>query len=273
MAEICTIGRMRHKNIVQLHGWCHEDEHLLLVFEYMPNGSLDRFIGKATTFLDWKTRHNILTGLASALLYLHEECGNPVVHRDVKPNNVMLDSDYNAHLGDFGLARLLQNDASSVTTMLAGTPGYLAPEVGFTGKATPESDVYSFGMVVLELVCGKRSRGIMDENSLVDYVWNLYGKNVLIECVDEKLKGSKFDDDEEKQVKRMLIVGLACLHPDSTFRPTIRKVVHILLNTNDALMMDLPETRPCGVYVSISSSSAASTTTNFGSKSGSALLN
>ena len=93
----------------------------------------------------------LLTWLASALLFLHEDSGNPVVHRDVKPNNVMLDEDFNAHLGDFGLARLLQNDAS-VTTMLAGTPGYLAPEVGFTGKSTPESDVYSFGMVVIEVV-------------------------------------------------------------------------------------------------------------------------
>ncbi|XP_062163811.1 probable L-type lectin-domain containing receptor kinase S.7 [Alnus glutinosa] len=234
----------------------------------MQNGSLDLFIGKG--FLDWKTRHKILTGLASALLYLHEECGNPVVHRDVKPSNVMLDSDYNAHLGDFGLARLLQNDAS-VTTMLAGTPGYLAPEVGFTGKATPESDVYSFGMVVLEVICGKRSRGVMDEDSLVDYVWNLYGKNVLLECVDKKLEGNcKFDEEE---VKRTLIVGLACLHPDSSFRPRIRKVVHILLNPNEpALMINLPETRPCGFYVSISSSSAAYTTTNFGSKTGSALL-
>jgi serine/threonine protein kinase len=192
-----------------------------------------------------------------------------VVHRDVQPNNVMLDSDYNDHLGDFGLARLLQNDAASATTMLAGTPGYLAPEVGFTGKATPESDVYSFGMVVLELVCGKRSRGIMEENSLVDYVWNLYGKNVLLECVDHKLEGCKF---EEEEVKRMVIVGLACLHPDSTFRPTIRKVVQILLNPNEPLMMELPETRPCGVYVSISSSSASTTTTHFGSKTCSALL-
>lgn len=123
LAEICTIGRLRHKNLVQLQGWCHDKEQLFLVYEYMPNGSLDRYIGKI--FLDWKTRYNILIGLASALLYLHEECGNPVVHRDVKPNNVMLDSEYNAHLGDFGLARLLQGENNFVTTMVAGTPGKL----------------------------------------------------------------------------------------------------------------------------------------------------
>ncbi|XP_017630205.2 L-type lectin-domain containing receptor kinase IX.1-like [Gossypium arboreum] len=257
-AEICTIGRLRHKNIVQLQGWCHEGEHHLLVYEYMPNGSLDRYFGKK--FLDWDTRFKILTGLASALLYLHEDSSNPVVHRDVKPNNVMLDEEFNAHLGDFGLARLLQND-DSVTTMLAGTPGYLAPEVGFTGKSTPESDVYSFGMVVIEVVCGRRSKGIMDENSLVDYVWNSYGQNELLNCVDPKLE-SEFD---EEQVKRTLIVGLACLHPDSTQRPKIRKVVQIFLNPDEPLM-DLPESRPSAVYITVSSS-GSTTTTNIESKS------
>ncbi|CAL5358963.1 unnamed protein product [Camellia sinensis] len=122
--KICTISRLRHKNLLQLQGWCHDHDQLLLVYKYLPNGSLDRFIGKDNAFLDWATRYKVLLGLASALVYLHEECGNPVVHRDVKPNNVMLDSKYNAHLGDFGLARLLQNEAS-VTTRIAGTPGYL----------------------------------------------------------------------------------------------------------------------------------------------------
>lgn len=255
LAEICTIGRLRHKNLVQLRGWCHEREHLLLVYEYMANGSLDLFIGKG--FLDWKTRYKILTGLASALLYLHEECDKPIVHRDVKPNNVMLDSEYNARLGDFGLARLIQNDAC-VTTMMAGTPGYLAPEVSFSGKATPEFDVYSFGMVALEVACGRRSKGLFEENSLVDYVWSLYGKNALLECVDKQLEG-EFD---EEQVKRTLTVGFASLHPDCMLRPKIRKVVQIFLNPNEPLM-DLPHARPNAVYVSVSSAS----TTDVGSSS------
>nr|POE98666.1 l-type lectin-domain containing receptor kinase ix.1 [Quercus suber] len=204
MAEICTIGSMRHKNIVQLQGWCHEGENLLLVYEFMSNGSLDRFIGKE--FLDWETR-------------------------------------------------ILQNDAS-VTTLLAGTRGYLAPEIGFIGKATPESDVYSFGMVVLEVVCGKRSKDIMDEHDLVDYVWNLYGENRLLECVDQMLQG-KFD---EEQVKRTLIVGLACLHPDSMFRPKMRKLVNILMDPNEPLM-NLPGNRPSGVYVVFPCNSSTSPTT------------
>ncbi|XP_025888396.1 probable L-type lectin-domain containing receptor kinase S.7 [Solanum lycopersicum] len=163
--DSATTVAVKQINVTSKQGWCYDGEKLLLVYEYMPNGSLDKYIGKI--FLDWDTRFKILSGLESSLVYLHEECGNPIVYRDIKPNNVMLDTKYNAHLGDFGLARLLQNE-NFVTTMVAGTPGYLAPEVSYTGRATPESDVYSFGMVVLEVVCGRRSKGIMDENSLVD---------------------------------------------------------------------------------------------------------
>ncbi|XP_028093945.1 probable L-type lectin-domain containing receptor kinase S.5 [Camellia sinensis] len=152
----------------------------------------------------------------------------------------MLDSQYNAHIGDFGLARLLQNKAL-VTTRIAGTPGYLAPEVSFTGRATPESDVYNFGMVVLEVVCGKRSKGIMYENSLVDSVWTLYEKvvDVLLDCVDRLLEG-KFDEEE---VKRSLIVGLACLHPNFMLRPRMRKVVQVFMNPNKP-PLNLSESQP-----------------------------
>ncbi|KAL7166288.1 hypothetical protein ACSBR2_037044 [Camellia fascicularis] len=234
LAEICTISHLRHKNLLQLQGWCDDHDQLLLVYEYMPNGSRDYFIGKDNTFLDWATRYKVLLGLASTLVYLHEECGNPVVHRDVKPNNVMLDSQYNAHIGDFGLARVLQNEAS-VTTRIAGTLGYLAPEVSFTSRATPESNVYNFGMAVLEVVCGKRSKGIMDENNLVDSVWTLYEKGVdaLLDCVDRLVEG-KFDEEE---VKRSLVVGLACLHPDFMLRPRMRKVVQVFMEPP----LNLPE--------------------------------
>ncbi|XP_068651536.1 probable L-type lectin-domain containing receptor kinase S.5 [Aristolochia californica] len=253
LAEICTIGRLRHKNIVQLLGWCHESDHLLLVYEFMPNGSLDRYISKG--FLDWPTRYEILTGLASALLYLHEECGQTVVHRDVKPNNVMLDAEFNAHLGDFGLARLLHNE-TPVTTMLAGTPGYLAPESSYTGKATIESDVFSFGIVVLEVLCGRRSWGAgVGENNLVDHIWDLHGKGELLQGVDSRLEG-KFESEE---MKRALLVALACSHPDPALRPKIRKVVHVLTNPNEPLM-NLPESRPTAIYVPVLSPRASMTT-------------
>ncbi|XP_047338255.1 probable L-type lectin-domain containing receptor kinase S.5 [Impatiens glandulifera] len=257
LAEICTIGCLRHKNIVQLIGWCHGHSQLLLVYEYMSNGSLDRYIGK-DHILDWPTRYKILQGLASALLYLHEECGNPVVHRDVKPNNVMIDSEFNAHLGDFGLARLLQN-RTSITTMIAGTPGYMAPEVSFTGRATPESDVYSFGMVLLEVICGKRSTGVFDEEgSLVEEVWTFHEKERLLDCVDHKLEGQY----DSVQARRILILALACLHPDLMFRPTMRRVVQIFVNPDEPLV-DLPDTRPNEVYVSLNPSSVSTTRTDF----------
>lgn len=258
MAEISTIGRLRHKNLVQLQGWCHDRNNLLLVYEFMPNGSLDRFISKG--FLDWPTRYRIIIGLASALLYLHEECGNVVIHRDVKPNNVMLDANYNAHLGDFGLARLLLHE-TSVTTMLAGTLGYLAPECSYTGKATTESDVFSFGIVVLEVVCGRRTLGGIGENNLVDYVWELHGKGQLINGVDSRLKGEL----EEEEMHRALVVGLLCSHPDPRLRPNMRKVIQVLTNPNEPLM-ELPESRPTAIYVTVlspavSMNPTASTTT------------
>ncbi|CAL5422597.1 unnamed protein product [Camellia sinensis] len=243
LAEICTISRQRHKNILHLQGWCHDHVQLQLVYEYMPNGSLHCFIGKDNTFLDWATRYKVLLGLALVLVYLHEGCGNPVVHRDVKPNNVMLDSQYNARIGDFGLAGLLQNEAS-VTTRIAGTPGYLTPEVSFTGRATPESDVYNFG-----------------KNSLVNGVWTLYEKGVyaLLDCVDRLLEG-KFDEEE---VKRSLVVGLACLHPDFMLRPWIRKVVQVFMNPNEP-PLNLPELQPNLVCLSLNSSTITSTTTDLG---------
>ncbi|KRG90168.1 hypothetical protein GLYMA_20G072500v4 [Glycine max] len=242
LAEICTIGRLRHKNLVKLQGGASEG----IIFSWQGQFEL---ANQAT---------RILQGLASALLYLHEECGNPFVHRDVKPNNVMLDSNHDAHLGDFGLARLLKNEGS-VTTNLNGTLGYLAPELSFTGRATPESDVYSFGMVVLEVTCGKRLNWLKQGNSFVDSVWNLHSQNALLECVDQRLE-NKFDEEE---AKRALMVGLACMHPDSLFRPRMRKVVNIFQNPNEPLM-ELPGVRPTGVYVSVSSSTSASNSSSRG---------
>ncbi|XP_021738427.1 L-type lectin-domain containing receptor kinase IX.1-like [Chenopodium quinoa] len=244
LAEICTIGRLRHRNILQLQGWSHENNQLLLVYDFMANKSLNEFL-TGQSFLDWKTRRKILTGLASALLYLHEECGDPVVHRDVKPSNVMLDAEFNPHLGDFGLARLLKNTAG-VTTILAGTLGYMAPELIYTGKATTESDVYSFGVVALEVVSGKRFNNLIGENCLVDFAWDMHAKGTLVECVDPMLNGEFNKDDAVK----VLSVALACLHLDSNLRPKMRKVVMVLLNSDEPLI-ELPSTRPKGVYVSL----------------------
>ncbi|XP_059078123.1 L-type lectin-domain containing receptor kinase IX.1-like [Cryptomeria japonica] len=252
ISEIITIGRLRHRHLVNLHVWCHERDELLLVYDFMPNGSLDKFLYDrgVDTPLIWLRRHRILCGLALALLYLHEEWEQRVVHRDVKPSNVMLDGEFNARLGDFGLARLIVHDDSSpaVTTMLAGTPGYMAPECIYIGKATTESNVFSFGIVLLEMVTGRRvveRNSLLAEGNLVVWVWGLYSQDSVLECVDPKLDESDYDVEE---IRRVLILGVACSHPDPQLRPSIRQAIQVLINPNEELSQ-LPSTRPLAIYV------------------------
>nr|AKV93719.1 clade XVII lectin receptor kinase [Solanum lycopersicum] len=155
----------------------HEKRELLLVYEFMPNSSLDTHIFSRKIHLEWPIRFKISQGLASALLHLHEEWEQCVVHRDIKSTNIMLDSNYNAKLGDFGLARLVEHGKGSETTVLAGTMGYMAPECVTTGKANKETDVYSFGIVVLEIGCGRKPIDPKAEEhqvNIVDWVWRLY---------------------------------------------------------------------------------------------------
>jgi hypothetical protein len=155
-SEVKIISRLRHRNLVQLIGWCHERRELVLVYEFMPNGSLDSHLFTEESLLIWAMRYKVAQGLGSALLYLHEEWEQCVVHRDIKSSNIMLDSNFNAKLGDFGLARLVDHVKGSQTTVLTGTMGYMAPECVTTGKASKESDVYSFGIVALEIACGRK---------------------------------------------------------------------------------------------------------------------
>ncbi|CAM0883346.1 unnamed protein product [Alopecurus aequalis] len=227
-AEVRIISQLRHRHLVRLVGWCHEHRgDFLLVYELMPNGSVDHHIYGKGVHLAWPTRYDIALGLASALLYLHEECLQCIVHRDIKPSNVMLDATFSAKLGDFGLAKLVEHGSDPYTTVLAGTLGYLAPECLMTGKANQESDVYSFGVVALEIACGRRPAELSEEPSkarLVPWVWELYGKKALLEAADSRLKG-KFD---EKQMEHLMVVGLWCAHPDYTNRPSIRQALNVL---------------------------------------------
>lgn len=245
-SEVKIISRLRHRNLVQLLGWCHERKELLLVYEFMPNGSLDFHLFKGRSHLNWGTRFKIAQGLASALLYLHEEWEQCVVHRDIKSSNIMLDSHHNPKLGDFGLARLVDHDKGGPTTVAAGTMGYMAPECVTTGKSSKESDVFSFGVVALEIASGRRAIDIGAENgeliNLIEWGWGFYGDGKVLEVADRRLG----DDLNVREFEQLIVVGLWCAHPDSNLRPSIREAVLVL--KFEAPLPVLPARMPVPVY-------------------------
>ncbi|XP_020273983.1 L-type lectin-domain containing receptor kinase IV.2-like [Asparagus officinalis] len=228
VAEIVSIGQLRHRNIVQLLGYCRRKGELLLVYDFMPNGSLDKFLyDKRMPTLRWVQRFKIIKGVASGLLYLHAEWEKVVVHRDIKASNVLLDSEMNGRLGDFGLARLYDHGSYPLTTHVVGTMGYLAPEIGRNGKATTLTDVYAFGVFLLEVVCGKRPVKPNTENGLVlmDYVIDNWKQGTLIETIDSRMTVEDYNVDE---VELVLKLGLLCSHPIAGVRPSMRQVMQIL---------------------------------------------
>ncbi|KAK8612339.1 hypothetical protein V6N13_092455 [Hibiscus sabdariffa] len=244
-SEVKIISRLRHKNLVKLIGWCHDRGELLLVYEFMPNGSLDTHLFKGKSLLTWETRYKIVQDLASALLYLHEEGDYCVLHRDIKTNNIMLDSSFNAKLGDFGLARLVDHSKGLKNTLLAGTVGYIAPECLSSGKASKESDVYSFGVVALEIACGRRSIEPKFQDSeavLVPWVWESYGNGKVLDVADRKI-GMGFNP---KQMECLVVVGLWCAHPNHEQRPSVRQVIQAL--HFEAPLPNLPSTMPVLSY-------------------------
>ncbi|XP_043702282.1 probable LRR receptor-like serine/threonine-protein kinase At1g07650 [Telopea speciosissima] len=228
--EIGMISGLQHPNLVKLYGCCIEGNQLLLVYEYMENNCLARALFGQENFqlkLDWPTRHNICVGIAKGLVFLHEESRLKIVHRDIKATNVLLDKDLNPKISDFGLARLYEEENSHVSTRIAGTIGYMAPEYAQWGRLSYKADVYSFGVVALEIVSGKNNTNFRPENDcmgLVDWAIDLQQKGRLMEVVDPTL-GSEFNVEE---AERMIKVGLWCTNASPTLRPTMSKVVSVL---------------------------------------------
>lgn len=243
VSEISSIGRLRHRNLVQLVGWCRKRGDLLLVYEYMANGSLDKYLfDEPQVTLDWEQRIHVVKGVASGLLYLHEGYEQSVIHRDVKASNVLLDDELNGRLGDFGLARLYDHGSNPGTTRVVGTLGYLAPETPRTGKASMSSDVFAFGAFLLEVACGRRPiehEAGPEELVLVDLVWERYKEGRVLDLVDPKLKG----EFNEGEVMAVLKLGLLCSNCNPMERPTMRHVVRCLDGE-----LDVPEvaTAPSG---------------------------
>lgn len=239
VAEVTTISQISHRNLVKLIGWCHDAGELLLVYEFLRRGSLDKYLfgeDSECSVLDWERRYKIIAGVAAALDYLHHGSVRRVVHRDVKASNVMLDEEFDARLGDFGLARAVERGGGKShysTAGVAGTRGYMAPECYFTGRAAPETDVYAFGVFAMEVACGRRpgSYVVVEDDGdsspeayLVDWVWDLHGRGRILEAADGRL-GGKYD---EEQMERVLLLALACCHPNHRKRLSMRLALQVL---------------------------------------------
>ncbi|XP_076933838.1 putative L-type lectin-domain containing receptor kinase S.5 [Bidens hawaiensis] len=246
LAELTIINRLRHKHLVRLLGWCHKNGKLLLVYEYMRKGSLDMhlFTGSGEP-LSWTLRTKILAGVGSALHYLHYEYDQKVVHRDIKASNIMLDSNFNARLGDFGLARALDNEKTSYAEAegVLGTVGYIAPECFHTGKATQHSDIYAFGALLIEVVSGQRpGTKVNGFQFMVDYVWSLYREGRILDAVDKRL----VDDFDKEEAQRFLMLGLACSHPIANERPKTHVIVQMLAGS--VAVPPVPPFKPAFVW-------------------------
>ncbi|XP_030520422.1 probable LRR receptor-like serine/threonine-protein kinase At1g07650 isoform X2 [Rhodamnia argentea] len=231
VTEIGMISGLQHPNLVKLHGCCVEGNQLLLVYEYMENNCLSRALfGEDATSklkLDWPARWKICLGIARGLAYLHEESRLRIVHRDIKTSNVLLDRDFNAKISDFGLAKLSEDGKTHISTRVAGTIGYMAPEYAMRGYLTVKADVYSFGVVALETVSGKSNTNYRPKEEfvyLLDWAYVLQERGCLLELVDPDL-GSEFSCEE---AMLMLNVALLCTNASPTLRPVMSQVVSML---------------------------------------------
>lgn len=252
-AEIVTIGRIHHINLLRLLGFCSEGNHRLLVYEYMEKGSLDQYLfqddGRACKqiegVLDWSTRFSICLGVARGIHYLHEECLNCILHCDIKPQNILLDQSFHAKVADFGLAYLHNRDHTVKVTTVRGTRGYLAPEWVSNLPITAKADIYSYGMLIMEVVSGRSNflhsqpgRLADDSNTWCFPMW-AYGKGIE-QVVDARLLASSID---WKQVDMVLKVAFCCIQVDMKARPTMRQVLQILEG-----VLPVPDAPPPSLY-------------------------
>ncbi|WCJ25849.1 Concanavalin A-like lectin protein kinase family protein [Euphorbia peplus] len=230
IAEIATIGRLRHPNLVRLLGYCRRKNQLFLVYDFMPNGSLDKFLyGQSDMALNWNQRFKIIKDVAYALLYLHQQWVQVIIHRDIKPANVLLDDKMNARLGDFGLAKLCDHGFDPQTTHVAGTLGYIAPELARNGKASTATDIYAFGVFMLEVVCGRRpvDRGALQEEIvLMDWVMDCWDRGDILKTLDSRVGNGNIHEQQEAEM--VLKLGLLCSHGVAAGRPSMVSVVQFL---------------------------------------------
>eukprot|EP01018_Ginkgo_biloba_P034351 Gb_06114 [translate_table: standard] len=241
--EVSTIGTIQHVNLVRLRGFCSEGNRRLLVYDYMPNGSLNAFLFRDQhNFLDWKTRFRIALGTARAIAYLHEECRDCIIHCDIKPENILLDADFDAKVSDFGLAKFIGRDFSRVLTSMRGTRGYLAPEWISGLPITAKADVYSFGMTLLEIVGGRRNIEMSNVESEKWFFPPWAAKQIslgnVLELVDERLG----KDIDVEQARRAAMVAIWCIQDDEGSRPTMGTIVKMLEGIVEVSTPPVPRT-------------------------------
>ncbi|KAL7612871.1 hypothetical protein Lser_V15G06979 [Lactuca serriola] len=229
-SEVRVISNVHHRNLIRLLGCCSKGPELLLVLEYMANGSLEKYLyGDKKGNLSWKQRYDIIFGTARGLAYLHEQYHVTIIHRDIKPSNILLDNDFQPKIADFGLARLLPEDQTHISTRFAGTLGYTAPEYAINGQLSEKVDTYSFGIVVLEIISGKRCTDVPNESAgeqyLLEHAWNLYETRMHLKLVDETLDPSEY---REEEIKKVIEIALMCTQSPVSVRPTMSEVVMLL---------------------------------------------
>ncbi|XP_022717518.1 cold-responsive protein kinase 1, partial [Durio zibethinus] len=235
VTEIKVISEIEHENLVKLYGCCVEDKHRILVYNYLENNSLAQTLlgsGCSNIQFNWKTRSKICIGIARGLAFLHEEVRPYIVHRDIKASNILLDRDLTPKISDFGLAKLIPANMTHVSTRVAGTIGYLAPEYAIRGQLTRKADIYGFGVLLMEIVsgrCNTNTRLPIGEQYLLEQAWDLYERRELVGLVDTFLNG----DFDAEEACRFLMVGLLCTQDNPKLRPSMSSVVKMLTGEKD----------------------------------------
>ncbi|XP_027931030.1 cold-responsive protein kinase 1-like [Vigna unguiculata] len=270
--EVKLISNVHHRNLVRLLGCCSKGQERILVYEYMANSSLDKFLfGNRKGSLNWKQRYDIILGTARGLAYLHEEFHVSIIHRDIKTSNILLDDDLQPKIADFGLARLLPEDRSHLSTRFAGTLGYTAPEYAIIGQLSEKADTYSYGIVVLEIVSGQKSTEVKGDDDGHEYLlqrtWKLYERGMHLELLDKAIDPNDYDADD---VKKIIEIALLCTQASAATRPTMSEVVVLL--KSKSLVENLRPTMPVFVETNMKIRESKSSSTSGSSSNATASI-